>query len=252
MKYFITEPKYLVNEWLTNISDELKDKYKELKSKGFLIIDQFLNIDECKGLQSEMDIHINKDYAWTDELGSDKRVYGIEHVSEPFNGLFNKPQLNSIFNKYIDNKSREEFIMANKIQFMENNLGSGGGWHRDSINRRQLKFIVYLTDVTESTGCFQYIEHSHTIWQKYKINKLLNKPFGAYRYSEEDVSKLLDYGYKLRNIPGAAGTILIVDTGGIHRGKPLGEGGKRYAATSYLSETKFGSHIVKELVKNKI
>lgn len=252
MKYFIIEPKYIINELLTSIPKESKIEYKTLKSQGYVVVEDFLTSHECEVLRSEIDRHIVKDYAWSDNLASDRRVYGIEDVSEPFKGVFNNPLLDSIYDKYIDRKSRHEFIMTNKIQFEENNLGSGGGWHRDSLNRRQLKFILYLSDVNLNTGCFQYIENTHSLWQKLKINNKLNKGMNAYRYTEEDISRLIDNGYKVKDLTGKAGTLIIVETSGIHRGRPLVKGGERYAATNYLSESRYAPQLLRELVKNKI
>lgn len=251
MKYFITEPKYVLNELTTSISLENRKEFDTLKEHGYVIIEDYLSPSECEVLRAEIDHHIDQKYAWTDKQGSDKRVYGIEDVSEPFKGLFRRDLLNAVYNKYISNRNREEFIMTNKIQFKENNLGSGGGWHRDSLNRRQLKFILYLSDVDINTGCFQYIQNTHNVYQKLKINNKLNKEISAYRYSEEDIDKLVEDGYKINDLTGKAGTLIIVETSGIHRGRPLVEGGVRYAATSYLSETKHSSKLLSELAINK-
>lgn len=87
--------------------------------------------------------------------------------------------------------------MANKVSYTDKNLGSGGGWHRDTVTRRQLKFLMYLNDVDENAGC------------------------------------------------------IIVDSSGIHRGRPIKEGNIRYAATQYMSEDKFQAHVQKDLVKPK-
>ena len=42
--------------------------------------------------------------------------------------------------------------MANKLIYKKGNLGSGGGWHRDTFFKKQLKFIIYLSDVGEKNG----------------------------------------------------------------------------------------------------
>ena len=49
---------------------------------------------------------------------------------------------------------------ANKVKYNKNNLGSGGGWHRDDFNF-QFKAILYLNDVSMDNGPFQLIENSN-------------------------------------------------------------------------------------------
>ena len=48
------------------------------------------------------------------------------------------------------------FTMAAKINFKHGNLGSGGNWHRDSVNP-SLKSMVYLVDVDQKNGAFEII-----------------------------------------------------------------------------------------------
>ena len=45
-------------------------------------------------------------------------------------------------------KIENAFTMAAKIVFNDRNKGSGGGWHRDSINP-SVKAMLYLNDVDE-------------------------------------------------------------------------------------------------------
>lgn len=251
MKYYIIEVKYQLNEVFTKLSESSDSVFRSLKSNGFFIVDEFLSPEKCARLRQEIDVHGDKDYAWKDATDSDQRIYGIESVSQEFNSLFNHPLLNDVYKKYIDKTSRNEFIMGNRVEFKKDNAGSGGGWHRDSINRRQLKFIVYLSDVTTSSGCFQYIKQTHIPFQKLKINRILNKTIGAYRYSDENIDILLSKGYKIKDFVGKAGTLLIVETSGIHRGKPIEKGGVRYAATNYLSENPFAPQINRLVLKKE-
>ena len=50
--------------------------------------------------------------------------------------------------------------MANRIVSYKNNLGSGGGWHRDDVTT-QFKAILYLTNVNKDTGAFELVEKSN-------------------------------------------------------------------------------------------
>lgn len=250
MKYLISEIKYLLNGKLSNLSGEAKDIYNQIKEKGFAVVPDFISENQCAELQIELETHLKKNYTWKDQIGSDSRIYGIERVSKKFADLFENELLKVIYKKYIDKFTLHKFIMSNKVLYKENNAGSGGGWHRDVINRRQLKFICYLNDVDEENGCFQYIPHTHKISEKMKTNKLMGLKSGVYRYSNKKIEKLLEKSaYKCISLKASRGTLIIVDTSGIHRGSPM-KSGKRYAVTQYMSDTPFKSHMRRLLAPN--
>lgn len=246
MKYFLSEIKYVANELFKKVTPSTKKIFNDIKKDGFSIVENYISEEQCDLLRAEFERLISEKYVWKDPLGSDSRIHSIEKVSPLFATLFTEDFLEEIYKKYIDSRNIDQFIMANKVSFIPNNSGSGGGWHRDVINRRQLKFICYLTDSNEQSGCTQYIPGTHTPTQKYKINSLLKKDLGAYRYKDEEIEELIqrDQKYAIKSFIAKKGTLLILDTSGLHRGRPLEEG-TRYAATKYMSDTNFKQHITK-------
>jgi hypothetical protein len=81
-------------------------------------------------------------------------------------------------------------------------------FHRDIDTIRWLKVFIYLTDVNELNGPHIFVPKSHK-----------NNHYKKYaRLTEAD---LLEKGLSPIEIYGEAGTILVVDTFGIHRGKPV-------------------------------
>lgn len=251
MKYFVKEVQYLLNETLVSYRDKnYASVYSELRKTGLVIIPDFISSSECEILCNSIKEHMRKSYAWHDPEGSDSRVLGIEAVCTEFKNVFDKPWLVNIYKKYISKFSFHHFIMANKVSYVDRNLGSGGGWHRDTVTRRQLKFLVYLNHVDENSGCFQYIPATHTPFEKWRTNRLMNVGQSEHRYKDENIEKLLaDKNYKVKDVTGKAGTLIIVDSSGIHRGRPIKEGNIRYAATQYMSEDKFQPHVQKEMAK---
>ena len=122
--------------------------------------------------------------------------------------------------KYLGSKVSHWFIMANKVTFVPGNVGSGGGFHRDSVYSNQLKVIWYLNDVAVENGPFSYVEGSH---------KNLFAPS----------SPLLPPANRCNTVPGnlkvftgSAGARLVCDTRCVHGGLPIEEG-VRYAITLY-------------------
>jgi hypothetical protein len=162
--------------------------------------------------------------------------------------VFARPVLEGLYKKYVDRNQLNSFIMANRVTPKPGNLGSGGGWHRDSINRRQLKFIVYLSDVGSVNGNFQYMPKSHRVWDKLGQNRFLKKGLSEYRYSQENIDTLVKNGNRVDELTGSQGTLIVADTSGIHRGKPIVEG-VRYAMTNYMFDHKIPAHIENLLLK---
>lgn len=140
--------------------------------------------------------------------------------------------------------------MANKTKFINNNLGSGGGWHRDNL-LKQYKSILYLVDVDHSNGPFQLIEKSQKFSQVLKDSLKMKTDVRTYRFKEKQINSIKKN--RTVTIEGKAGTLIIVDTSAIHRGSPL-KLGTRYALTNYYYPKKimknYLSHFKPKLTKN--
>jgi len=80
-------------------------------------------------------------------------------------------------------------------------------FHSDRERLSFIKFFVYLTDIDESTGPHVYAGGTH---RKRKISFLNDR-----RYSDKE---LLDAGIELTPIYGKAGTIIVANTQGLHKG----------------------------------
>ncbi|MHA7099867.1 phytanoyl-CoA dioxygenase family protein [Roseivirga pacifica] len=247
MKYFISEFKYVFNELLHN--EEVQDEfYDDIKTNGYCVIKDFLTKDQCETYRQLIDDGIEKYESVADDEKSDYRIFGIDRLIPEIRNVFARPVLESLYKKYVDRNQLNSFIMANRVTPKPGNLGSGGGWHRDSINRRQLKFIVYLSDVGSVNGNFQYMPKSHRVWDKLGQNRSLKKGLSEYRYSQEDIDTLVKNGNRVDELTGSQGTLIVADTSGIHRGKPIVEG-VRYAMTNYMFDHKIPVHIENLLLK---
>jgi hypothetical protein len=90
-------------------------------------------------------------------------------------------------------------------------------WHRDEPDDRHiLKAFVYLRDVPQGAGPLSYVRGSHrdagrraqlpSTWDGY-----------GFRVSDEDVEQHFGAD-RVLTVPGDAGTIVVTDTRGYHRG----------------------------------
>ena len=97
---------------------------------------------------------------WSDKNRSDQRICGLELISPEAKDFATDELLLNISKAYLDREVSLAFCMANRTNFVESNLGSGGGWHRDMNYKRGFKALVYLVDTDETNGCFQYLPKS--------------------------------------------------------------------------------------------
>ena len=93
--------------------------------------------------------------------------------------------------------------------------------------------MIYLNDVDEKNGAFQYLEKSHHLFNIIKINNHLKKissdKWFDNREIEESSKKL---NLKINTLSANAGDMILFDATGIHRGMPL-KSGERFALTNY-------------------
>ncbi|MBF4984773.1 phytanoyl-CoA dioxygenase family protein, partial [Nonlabens mediterrranea] len=138
------------------------------------------------------------------------------------------------------------FILLGWLKKGKGNLGSGGGWHRDSPISHQFKTILYLTDVDETNGPFQFIKGSQNWKNNLKVCKYLNLPLSNRRFKNEDIDSLISQNVipPPTTFTSKKGGLIIADTRGLHRGKPL-ENGERKAITRYHFTSDIGDKFYK-------
>ncbi|MCH9734997.1 MAG: phytanoyl-CoA dioxygenase family protein [Actinomycetia bacterium] len=164
--------------------------------------------------------------------GADRRIFGAERAAEGISAFAEEPRVLNAARTVLGGDAENAFTLAGIIAYRQGNLGSGEGWHRDSFFN-QFKAIVYLTDVTESNGPFEYITHSHVAQRKFSDYRRYGIPLRTTRIEDASASKLIaaEPG-RHRIFTASMGTLILVDTTGMHRGMPL-VGGERFALTNY-------------------
>ena len=232
----------------------INDYLKKIEKDGYVIIPDFYSKEKCNQIKNIINnfIDANPNLIWKDKLNSDNRIFGAENISYEMKELieylifFSK----KVGENYLNQKIELFMIMANKTFFKKENEGSGGGWHKDSY-AKQFKSILYLNDVNEHNGPFQIIKKSNSnLFMLRLFSKLTNK-FPSTRFSESEISKILsNKKEQIIELKATAGSLILVDTSYIHRGKPLYKN-ERFALTNYFfPESVFADH--KEHFKPKL
>lgn len=222
-----------------NYSEDLSitNYISEINKNGYVIIKNFIFKEDCEKIKKIIDnfIESKPELTWKDKIGSDIRIHGAENISKEMRELVNK-KINftqKIAEQYTNQEVGLYMMMANRTTFKNENLGSGQGWHKDAYSK-QFKSILYLNDVNENNGPFQIIKKSNTDLFMIKLFYKLKDKYPSTRFTHEDILKVLNQNVsKIEDLNGSAGTLILVDTTCIHRGKPLKEN-IRYALTNYF------------------
>ena len=217
--------------------------HKYLLKNGYVVIDNFLIDEEAESLKKELNTHLlnEKIKIISDELKSDFRIFGIEKISKNFEKLINK-KVNYYIKKNFNYSFNNCFLMANKLSYKPNNLGSGQGWHRDSEPKDQFKFMIYLDDVSFENGPFQYIRNTHSPLSFLKFFYQKKIKLHHYRFNQQEINNIIDSEHVCKTFDCKKGTAIFFNSRGIHRGQPISKG-FRYACTSYFFEKSIPSHI---------
>lgn len=240
-----------VNSKITpSLKEEQLAILKEINKNGVAVIPNYYSSEKCDLIHSEID-EMNKNSSikkWYDNDQADSRVFAAHKYSDQILGFHEDSFLREIGEAYTKNELINSHTMAGKIVAKENNLGSGGGWHRDSVYPIQYKSIAYLTDVEENNGPFEYILGSHK--KSTILKSILENNFNAHqnRMTPEQVDdfSLKNPDLERQIFTAKKGTVIVVDTSGIHRGMPI-KADERYALTNYY----FLKHQYTEKIKKK-
>jgi len=172
-------------------------------------------------------IEILKD---VENCSNDERIFHCERYSEYIKKNFSDDDfftsLAVMYNPRLNKKT-----LINKVKYKEDQItNSGAGWHRDN-HHCQFKTIMYLSDVTEKNGCFQWITNSSNKFIGYPAPRFQNRNT---RFHDIIVEKIIEKydNCELIKVCGKKGTIILADTTYIHRGKIIEEG-ERNAITQY-------------------
>lgn len=210
-----------------------------IKTDGYHVIPDFIDSDVCHELRIKADQFIENNQAKVkyESNDCDIRVYGVDKHTKEFSLDKVLDLSHELFQKFSWTSKPEHFMLLGKIISGERNQGSGSGWHRDSPLRHQFKTILYLSDVTTENGPFQFIKGSQKYAEVKKVASHLNLNLHKRRFEDEEIQTLIDNNIvpEPKTFTATAGTLIIVDTRGLHRGKPL-KSGNRYALTNYHFE----------------
>jgi hypothetical protein len=211
------------------------DAVSHLRRDGYHVIPNYYSAEFCAELRAEIDriIAEQPDIVQLDDRKSDFRVHGSERASTAIRKFYADAFCREIGEAYFGAPLTGLGTLAGRLRAISGNLGSGQGWHRDSLYF-QYKALIYLTDVQPDNGPFQLIHGSHRLRNVVVDTirgRLIDEPRD--RLQAAQVKRIIanDPG-RLRTFTGGCGTLILFDSSTIHTGSPI-QSGTRYALTNY-------------------
>ena len=217
------------------ITDQtINECFESLHRDGVCIVEKFLPVDVCDCLRKETRTLMEAfpDAVHCDPLGADRRLFLGPVPTGPLAKIFSDERLASCASVILGAGTVNLATLVGHLTAVPGNSGSGGGWHRDSF-ANQFKAMIYLSDVGPENGPFQYILGSHNLRAMIRDQRRAELGIDQTRITEGQIARLLnEKPQRLASVTGLAGTLILADTTGLHRGTPI-VSGERYALTNY-------------------
>ena len=105
-------------------------------------------------------------------------------------------------------------------------------WHRDFDDSHLLKVFLYLSDVDERSGPFEYVPGSHPEGRLAGVHPWA--PMAVGRISDKELAKYVEVG-DVRTFTAPKGTLIFCNTSGLHRGGFAEANPRVLAAVTYCS-----------------
>lgn len=231
-----------------------KEILDSLNKVGICVIEDYFSSEWCDNAVSHIEdaLVTYKDKVQsqaTEGTSGDFRVFKMENQYDTAKQFADDKFLLDVGTEYFGYPIVSHFVLGGKVQHNPNQTtNSGGGWHRDN-RAKQIKTIVYLSDVGESNGPFSFLQGSSTfdLPTRDGIGKVT-------RYDDSVVDEFCNQNnLEPFKVVGKKGTVIFVDTSHIHRGLNIDDGA-RYTFTNYyfenhpqrlqMSEDKWGKNYI--------
>jgi len=208
-----------------------------LKIYGICVLDNYFSSEIIDKFNEEYD-RVFVDHPECVEVldkescSNDERIFHCEKYSKYIDNNFAS---NRLFTEVVGQWTHapaNKKTLINKIVYEDGKVkNSGAGWHRDN-HHCQLKAMVYLSDVNDRNGNFQFITNSSA--RHIGMPKPRTPSYNT-RFHDSTVDNILENCDEcvVHDVTGPRGTVVLVDTTNIHRGNIIMEGERR-AMTQYF------------------
>jgi hypothetical protein len=201
---------------------------------GACVVEKFIPGEKCAQLIAEIDslMAAYPQAVQVDTQGADQRLFLGNPQPLEIAEVCDDHRLSLCAATFLGDGAVNLAVLAGRLNAAHGNGGSGGGWHRDSFTN-QFKAIIYLSDVGQDNGPFQYVQGSHRLTSMIRDQRRAALGVAQHRVRDDQIQRLIEGAPdRLLTLVGRAGTLILADTTGLHRGMPITTG-TRHALTNY-------------------
>ena len=185
---------------------------------GLLHLDAIIALVEDRMKEDEVQQVIRKGHSGSGRKNYYLQLFGKEFEEEsPFIQIALQPRLLSLVNGYMGMWS---YLQSVQVWLNFPTLGDAREtqlWHRDDDDLMNVKVFIYLNDVDEQTGLFCFAPRTHPIGDL-TINVRTDE---SGRVSDTEMAAGVSPS-RWKVCTGPAGTVILADTIGYHKGlKPI-------------------------------
>ncbi len=212
-----------------SLSSVEKEVVKEIIKNGYCVIEDYWDKSICadlKGkLESKTKLNINKDFT----SGAYIRVKDVNKnydkgVTRMYHADKEEPALKKFrFDESIARIARAYYgypVFSSYLAFQSNKQSECGtrGYHVDGWVD-EFKAFLYLEDVSVENGPFAYLKGSNHAYLK-RFKRMLHKFEGKEPSTSFSTKEAGEYAKSEKILSGKAGTLILADVAGFHRGLP--------------------------------
>jgi len=221
----------------TQIQDSVKFDLYELGVKPFPMTNEYKNdivippenyLKQIENLQKEIDNRFDN----PENCLFPAHIKSEEDLSLRLKNVWNLPNFESLCDNILSQLEKNIFhshlhvmnLLIYRSLVTKNPPRSSWIWHYDNNPKEFIKLMIYLTDVTDETGPFEYIRHkdSHKAFTATKIrtgvsNWYTTPQWPEGRVPEDEIQRIQKEGYESFRVVGKKGTMLLFNANSIHR-----------------------------------
>jgi len=200
---------------------------EELRQDGFAVVKNYWPRGKALEMRDLLEAHLrdgkNRDFEsgaylrFWDKRSHDegvRRIYHVERLVEELKSFRNDPFILRVAEGYYG------FPFYSGVLVYQHNIQTNSNtryYHVDWFGK-QFKPFLYLDDVDEGNGPFTYLRGTHrSHFIRLKKQLIGNAEGSPTSFYERDLESVLDQEVQ---VCGEAGTLILADVRGIHRGSP--------------------------------
>lgn len=213
---------------------------RQICRDGFAVVEGYWPREQALAMRDKLEAFLavgkNKDYPegaylrfWDDRSYDQgvRRLYHVERVVPELAAFRNDPFVMQIVRAYY----RMPFHSGVLVYQHNTRSNSDTRYYHVDAFEREFKAFLYLDDVDEHKGPFTYLRGTHrSHLTRLRKQVLGNQDGSPTSFYDEDLGRKLKHETKLL---GSAGTLILADVRGFHRGSPQ-LGNSRSILVNYL------------------